>query len=166
MKNLKNKDYAIILYNLYKNNFNRVSPIVSIPTEVSEEQKKKYEFCGPLCEEVWAYENKLIFISDEGPLKNVDRARKWPVNKHTFFIGVFLPLYQIRRNVEKPYVLNDVVEEFVLETGICKELFENGQEMKKWFSSATEISVEDAEKIVESFQKYWEENVTNNKLAP
>ena len=160
MEKLKNKDYAKILYDLYRDNFNRVSLFSSVPTIVSQKQKERYEFCGPLCdEEVWAYENGLIFLSDEGPLNIVDMAREWPVNKHTFLIGIFLPLYQIQMKLENHNIPNEVIEEFIIETGICKELFQEEYAKKRWFSYETEISIQDAEKIVDSFQEYWKENM-------
>ena len=144
------KDCAKILYNLYYDCFNRYSRI-AISMEVGESERKKFfHLCSRISlEEIWAYSKNVIdlssYDSESSTYTNIlDLKREWKIGKREFLNIVFTPVIKIFRMQKIVYVRE--IDDFILEMGLGKGIFENTMQFQKWLL--------ESEKIIGNIKKY------------
>lgn len=155
-KYLKNKDCAKILYDFYKGVYDKYTRKPLISTEITESQRKRFSGCLITDEEIWAYSNKLIYLSDEPFLAQIDALRERYVPKRTFTLAVFVPVYQICEKPQENIFYNDVLDKYAFENGFFNGMENEESEINEWFWFESEsIRTKDAEKIVENVKNFF-----------
>lgn len=158
-KSLTNKDCAKILYDLYKGVYDKYTRNPLIPMEITENQRKRFSDCFITDEEIWAYSNKLIYLSDEPFLARIDTLREAYVAKRSFTLAVFMVAYQICEKPEEKVFYNSELDEFALEKKLFYGIANTKEELDCWFWIENQaIRMEDAEKIVENVTKFFEQS--------
>lgn len=152
IETIKNKDMAVILYDLYNTSFNRLN----VSMVVTEKQQKKYECCNVTKEEIWVHENGLTYLADSLRISVIDSSREWAIGKRTFLLQIFKPAYKIViDNCEEKIVYNTELDDFILKNNLGQGVFANESEMKKWLITDHEnVSAKDAYKLVENVRAF------------
>lgn len=161
MEYLKNKDCAQLLVELYKNCFNWSGnkEIHKPTTEVTEEQRKKYcDSAQVTDEEILAYDNKLIYISDENFLNRLDVVRERTISKKNFVYMFFYPTYHFFLHQSSECIGVHDLEIFAAQNGLFEGVIKG--DVKDWMAFEAEtIRKKDAEKIVENIKNFLEPRI-------
>ena len=142
---LKNKEMAKILYDLYSN---------FRDTEVTLDQRKKYQFCNITTEEIWAIENSSVFCSD---ITTIDLERELVVTRRSFLLNLFMPFYPQKRDNEIVY--NYDFDKFIIKNGLGHGIFDTVSDLEKWVKFDYEDMLEeDAEVLVSNLKEFLQAN--------
>lgn len=158
-KHLTNKDCAKILYDLYKGVYDKYTRNPLISTEITENQRKQFSGCFITDEEIWAYANRLIYLSDEPFWARIDRLRESHVAKRSFTLVVFMAAYQICKKKEERVFYNSELDAFALEKKLFYGIANTRQELDRWFwRESDSIRIKDAQIIVKNITKFFEQS--------
>lgn len=141
MGNLKIKDGAKILYNLYKDYFNRLgNKEIYVSLELTKKQKEEFwQYACLTNEEIWVYANRIINLSE----RNVLLERENDFSKMLFLNAVVSPLLKVFIPKGKQYT----VKTFIL----CNRIDDMAH-----LSQGKFITVQDAEIVVNNVINYLE----------
>lgn len=113
-KYLKTKDCAKILYNLYKNYFDRLAnKAIFVPMEITPKQEEEFQKYALMPEEIWAYSNGVIDL----PHCDLAIKREESFEKELFLNAIISPLIKVFSPKDKQFT----VEEFILENHLCDD---------------------------------------------
>lgn len=150
MRYLKEKDCAKILYNLYEKYYNQMETELVPMTTTGKFFSKYSGFANLSQEEVWAYENGIIF-SESLDLYTLNTRREWTVSKHAFLRMVCLPIYSIVFP-EETMQLDDMFD-YIIQKNLGNGIFEIRDAMTDWLMFESEsVRRKDAEKIAENIK--------------
>lgn len=149
MGNLKIKDGAKILYNLYKGYFNRLAiREIYVSLELTKKQKQKFRQYNDSLpeEEIWAYANRIVALPEDEDLLS---EREKDFAKKDFLQKSISPLVKVFTPKGKRYTVNS----FILFNQLLNDDFDA---IMYWLCEEKSITEEEANQVIESVIRFLE----------